>query len=201
MATAGASRFTEVGERVLTAPPRLGAVRLVAVDGPSGSGKSTVADALVAELAGRGTDVRLVRTDDFATWDAPVQWWPRLVEGVLDPLSRGERGRYRRVEWPRGEPVAGATVDVEVPEVLLVEGVSAARRSIAELLSLAVWVEFADESQRLERAVTREGEASRPHLRRWQEFEREWFGTDGTRSRADVVLEGVGKCKISGHEE
>lgn len=178
-----------IADRVWAAPPRLGRVRLVAVDGPSGSGKSTFADTLVGELAARGTDVRLVRTDDFATWDEPVQWWPDLVEGVLDPLRSGQRGRYRRTEWPRGEPVPGATVEVDVPEVLVVEGVSSARRSVADLLSLVVWVEFADEPRRLERAVAREGESARPHLRRWQEFEREWFGPDGTRQRANIVVQ------------
>ncbi|MDR7301796.1 uridine kinase family protein [Haloactinomyces albus] len=185
----GAFTPAVIADRVGAAPPRLGGVRLVAVDGPSGSGKSTLADALVAELTRRGSDVRLVRTDDFATWDEPVQWWPKLVEGVLDPLRRGERGRYRRVEWPRGEPVPGAMVDVDVPQVLVVEGVSAARASIADLVSQAIWVEFAGQRQRLERAVAREGEDARPHLRRWQELEREWFDSDDTRARADVVLE------------
>ncbi|SHE70689.1 uridine kinase family protein [Streptoalloteichus hindustanus] len=175
----------DVADAVLAAPARLGAVRLVAIDGPSGSGKSRLADALVAELAGRGRSVELVRTDYFATWDDPVDWWPHLVDGVLTPLRRGERGRYQRVVWHGGEPAPGPFVEVEVPDVLVVEGVSAARAAIVPLLSCSVWVEHPDPAERLERAVRRDGELSRAHLLAWQRFEQGWFATDGARSRAD----------------
>lgn len=163
----------------LGAPPRLGSVRLVAVDGPSGSGKSTLADALAATLAARGTSVALIRTDDFATWDAPTSWWPRLEDGVLGPLSRGEPGRYEPTVWsePRGR------VDVPVPDVLLLEGVSSARRRVATRLSLAVWVELVGAAVRLERTVARDGESERAHLAAWQRFEAGWFVVDDTRAR------------------
>ncbi|WP_307867908.1 uridine kinase family protein [Umezawaea beigongshangensis] len=177
--------MTDLVAAVLAAPPRLGAVRLVAVDGPSGAGKSTVAARLAADLPVRTV---LVPTDHFATWDDPVSWWPTLRDGVLEPLSRGEAGRYQRVVWPNGFPEPGEHITVEPPEVLVVEGVSAARRSIAEKLSLAVFVELDDPLVRLERAVRRDGEGSREHLRRWQDFERGWFAVDDPRSRADVVV-------------
>ncbi|GAA2817309.1 hypothetical protein [Saccharopolyspora taberi] len=170
------------------AAPRLGAVRLVAIDGPSGSGKTVFAHALVAALRADGLVTALVPTDDFATWDEPVQWWPRLVDGVLEPMRRGESGRYRRVEWPGGEPVLGSWVDVVPPEVLVLEGVSSARRAVAGSLSLAVWLELPDAAARLEAAVARDGAATRPHLRRWQAFEDRWFAADDTRSRVDAVI-------------
>ncbi|WP_460956538.1 uridine kinase family protein [Parasphingorhabdus pacifica] len=160
----------------------------MAVDGPSGSGKSTFADGLVDRLRAEGVVVGLVRTDDFATWDDPVGWWPRLVEGVLRPLRGGVPGEYRRVEWPEGRPEPGALVTVDVPDVLVLEGVSAARRSVAEWASLVVWVEHVDADVRLERAVARDGAASRPELVRWQEFERSWFAADDPMSRADILI-------------
>ncbi|GAB2652575.1 hypothetical protein GCM10027271_08410 [Saccharopolyspora gloriosae] len=182
-----AAAVVAAAEHARAAPARLGGVRLVAVDGPSGSGKSTFADLLVARLDGGAESgrVRLIRTDDFATWDEPVQWWPRLRDGVLEPLRAGRAGSYRRTEWPGGRPVLGARVEVAVPRILVLEGVSAARAEVAPDLSTAVWVEAA-ESLRLERAVARDGEGSRRELRRWQRFEREWFAADGTRARADV---------------
>ncbi|GAA4863607.1 hypothetical protein [Saccharopolyspora cebuensis] len=174
-------------ELVRAAPPRLGGVRLVAVDGPSGSGKTVFARRLVAELTGLA--VALVPTDDFATWDDPVDWWPRLATGVLDPLRRGEPGGYRRIEWPDGRPRPGARVAVPVPDVLVVEGMSAARREVAPELSLTIWVELPDPALRLERAVARDGEQTRAELRRWQHFEHRWFPTDDTRTRADLVID------------
>jgi hypothetical protein len=173
-----------VADLVLAAPARLGAVRLVAIDGPSGSGKSTFARALADELG-----AALVRTDHFATWTDPVSWWPRLVEGVLATLARGDAGGYRRTDWSTGVPRPGEWVDVAVPDVLIVEGVSAGRRSVRPELSALVWLELGPESARLERAVARDGEESRPDLLRWQAFERGWFPVDGTKAAADVVIE------------
>jgi hypothetical protein len=169
-----------VKDQILATQPRLGDVRLVAIDGPSGSGKSVFADKLLADLP----DAVLVRTDDFATWDDPVAWWPRLVDGVLTPLSRGEPGRYQRTEWRDGRPYPGREVEVRVPDVLLVEGVSSGRRSIRPRLSYLLWCELPDPAERLARAVARDGEASRTPLVAWQSFETGWFAVDGTRAAA-----------------
>jgi uridine kinase len=158
-------------------------VRLIAIDGPSGSGKSTYAARLAAELG-----ATVVPTDHFATWTDPVSWWPRLVADVLEPLWQGRDGCYQRMDWTRGRPRLGGPVTVPVPEVLVIEGVSAARRSIAPRLDEAIWVELPDEGERLRRAVERDGERSRKHLERWQAFERGWFAVDGTRARADRIV-------------
>jgi energy-coupling factor transporter ATP-binding protein EcfA2 len=163
--------------------PRLGAVTLVAVDGPSGSGKSTFADTLAADL-----DAVIIRTDDFATWDDPVGWWPRLRDGVLTPLAAGRPGAYTRIEWSDGSPGPGKLITVNPPKVLLIEGVSAGRRSVRPLLSALMWRELADPAERLERAVARDGEASRAPLVAWQRFENGWFDVDGTKAAADHTV-------------
>lgn len=175
----------EIRTAIKAAPPRLGGVRLVAVDGPSGSGKSTFARRLTAGLG----NAALVSTDDFATWDDPVAWWPRLVEGVLDQLAAGRPGGYRAVEWGGGIPRPGPCRTVDVPEFLVLEGVSAGRASIRPLLSELIWCEHADQAERLERAVARDGEACRSHLVAWQLFEQGWFAVDRTRQYADHVVD------------
>ena len=177
---------TDLAGLVLAAPARLGAVRLVAIDGPSGSGKSTLAAELAAELGGRAA---VVPTDHFATWTDPVSWWPRLLDGVLIPLARGETGRYRRMDWSTGVPRPGDEVEVAVPEVLIVEGVSSGRASVRPALSCLVWVEVRPAEDRLELAVARDGEAARSDFLRWQAFERGWFAVDGTKAAADVIIE------------
>jgi hypothetical protein len=75
---------------------------------------------------------------------------------------------------------------VAVPEVLVIEGVSAGRRSVRPRLSALVWCEFPDPVGRLERAVARDGEGCRTPLRAWQEFEAGWFAVDDPRTAADV---------------
>ncbi|WP_019855945.1 uridine kinase family protein [Actinopolyspora mortivallis] len=181
-----------VAGHVLRGSPGLGPVRLVTIDGPSGSGKSTFAARVLARLRARGVATVLVPTDDFATWEEPVRWWPRLRSGVLEPLSRGRPGRYRRVEWPEGVPVTGGTVEVPVPDVLVLEGVSSGRAELAGRVTTAVWTELADAATRLARAVARDGVDSRAELLRWQEFERHWFEVDRTGQRADFVVTPAG---------
>ncbi len=171
-------------DALLAAPPRLGRTRLLAVDGPSGSGKSTRAVALVAVLRGRGVSTALVRTDDLASWDEPVAWWSRLERGVLVPAAAGRAGRFTPTVWD----VPRCDVEVPVTDVLVVEGVSSARRRVAARVSLALWVELAPAAARLERAVARDGERERAHLQAWQHFEQGWFDVDDTRARADIEL-------------
>jgi ABC-type dipeptide/oligopeptide/nickel transport system ATPase component len=175
-------------DALLGAPPRLGKVRVLAIDGPSGSGKSRLADRLVAQLSALSVPTGLVRTDDFATWDDPVAWWPSLIRGVLEPLAAGLPGGYRRTEWTGGAPRAGAMAVVDVPRVLVVEGVSAARRSVRPRLSAIVWCADPSPARRLERAVARDGEACREPLRAWQRFELGWFAVDDPRSAADLIV-------------
>lgn len=168
------AELSDLVAAVAVAPPRLGRVRLVAIDGPSGAGKSTFARSVCARLPGAA----LLSTDEFATWDDPVSWWPRLAEGVLEPLSRGEPGQYVRTDWTTGEPRPGALVTVEPRPILVLEGVSAGRSSVRPRLSALCWLPGPDPAERLERTIARDGEPARRHLARWQHFERGWFGVD-----------------------
>lgn len=160
---------------------------IVAIDGPSGAGKSRVADALMAKLAANRTGAVLVRTDDFATWDNPVAWWPELETDVLHAFIRRHDYQYRPRVWHDGVPEPGTRVWYRWQPLLVIEGVSSARRRIANRLTHTLWLDGPPAEERLERAVARDGEQARPHLAQWQQFERGWFAVDRTRERCRVL--------------
>ena len=59
--------------------------RIIAIDGPGGAGKTTLAAWLAEELQASA----VIHTDDFASCDNPVNWWPTLIEQALKPLAAG----------------------------------------------------------------------------------------------------------------
>ena len=73
---------------------------------------------------------------------------------------------------------------------MLLEGVSSARRAVAERLSLAIWVE-APPSVRLARGIERDGDAMRGQWERWMAGEETHYARDRTRDRADVLVDGA----------
>ncbi len=72
---------------------------------------------------------------------------------------------------------------------VVVEGVTCTRREIADRLAVRVWVE-APADERLRRGLARDGESHRHLWERWMREEDAFFARDGTRERADVVVDG-----------
>ncbi len=182
--TSTVTTFAELAEHIRSRPPRLGDVRLVAVDGPGGAGKSVFARRLAAALGG----VAVVQTDDFASWDVPLEWWPRLERELLEPLAAGQTARYEASDWSgRGH---GEQREVEPGEVVILEGVSSSRRAVVDRLSLAVWVETPAD-RRLARGLERDGHEALEQWRSWMAEEDAHFARDGQVGRADVIVDGA----------
>lgn len=132
--------------------------------------------------------VVLLHLDDlYEGWSGLDGVWPRLEQQVLDPLGRGEPGRYRQYDW-EADRFAG-WVDVPVPSVLVVEGCGSAPRAVGDRAVLVLWVE-APSGVRLGRGLERDGSALRDQWLRWMALEEAHFDREGTRARADVVVDG-----------
>ena len=175
-----------IARRVTAAAPRLGAVRLVVVDGPAGSGKTTYAAALSSALG----DAPVVHMDDlYAGWSGlEHDVWRRLETQVLAPLRAGRSARYQVYDWIAGE--FGEWVDVARHSALVVEGVGSAAGPVDPYAVLRVWVEVPAEL-RLARGIARDGSAMLEHWLRWADAEDAHFASDGTRGRADVLVDGT----------
>jgi uridine kinase len=108
---------------------------------------------------------------------------------VLAPLRAGRPGAYRPYDWYAGR-FADRTVQVPVTDVLVLDGVTSARRAVADELSLAVWLAMPFDRS-VARAVARDGEAARAELEGWHRREAAHFAADATAERADLVVDGA----------
>jgi hypothetical protein len=169
---------------------RKGARRLpvVALDGPSGAGKTRLALALAARVPGAA----VVHLDDlYPGWDGLDAAVPLLAEQVLVPLAGTSPIAVPTWDWERDEPGARRTLTAlgpPRPAVVLVEGAGAGARPVAPHLAGLIWVEAADDVRR-RRALARDGDSYAPHWLRWARQETAHFRREGTRARADLVLD------------
>ena len=173
-----AAELAALAQEVRQLEPRAGATTMVVIDGPSGSGKSTFATRL-AEATGAG----LLRLEDmYPGWDGLAEGAQRLVDDVLEPLSRGEQAMIRRWDW-----LAMRELDREplvIEPLLVIEGVGAGSRAAAPFISLLIWLE-AETEERYARAIARDGELYLGHWDRWAAQEQVTFAREATRDRAD----------------
>ena len=163
-------------------PPRGMVTRVVAIDGHGGAGKTTLAARLADALG-----APVVHTDDFASWDEPVNWWPRLLEQVLRPLSEARPARYQRYDWD--DERLAEWIDLPAADVVILEGVSASRREFASYLALAIWVDTPRETC-LARGLARDGAHHRELWEGWMASEDEFFARDRPQERANVLVRG-----------
>ena len=184
------STYAKLAERIMAGPPRLGPVRLVAVDGPAGSGKTTFAGRLSRALDANGAKVAQVHTDDILEgWTDIVSYWPRYEEWILAPMRGGADAAYRKYDWVASR-FRDEWTPLPVPDVLVAEGVTSARAVVRPELSLSVFV-YVPRDLRLARGIARDGEAMRADWLRWMADEDVHFAADRTRDHADVLVNGA----------
>tara|TARA_R100000306_G_scaffold60561_1_gene60795 strand:- start:1423 stop:2106 length:684 start_codon:yes stop_codon:yes gene_type:complete len=163
---------------------RPGPVRLVAVDGPGGAGKSTFAARLEAAAADRAF---VVHTDDFASAEEPINWWPRLKSSVIEPIVDGRTGRFRRYDW--NQRALAEWIVVPRRPIVIIEGVSSSRLEWHNHLAFVVWMETAPDA-RLGRGLERDGDDMLDQWMEWMAAEDRHFDRDGARGRADLLVDG-----------
>jgi sugar-phosphatase len=163
-------------------PP--GNLVITGIDGRSRSGKTSLA----AELAAARDNVAVIHTDDIAWHHSFFDWTDLLITGLLEPLRRdGPPISFTPQPWiDRGR--AGSIDIRQGTQVVLVEGVGAARLELTQQLDATVWVETPEDV-----AMQRTVELDRDppgFIDDWMRAERAHFDRDRPWTRATVIASG-----------
>lgn len=186
-AVASFMKFEEIIEGInkKSAPTGL-PIRIIAIDGRGGSGKSMLAEKLAKEIG-----AETIHTDDFASWAKPLDWWARVVKEVFEPVKQGALTlSYRRGSWgPDHHPAA--VKNQPVTPMIILEGVSSARKEFREYLTYAIWVETPLDVC-LQRGLERDGQDALPNWQKWIAAENEYIVRDKPQTYADIIVDGAG---------
>ncbi len=171
--------------------PKVGSTIFIAVDGHGGSGKSTFAKYLSEFL-----NAEIIHTDDFAGWDDPIDWFPKIIEQVFEPIKNGATAlSYQPASWWENhhpEPVAGQPVT----PIMILEGVSSSRKEFEDYLSLRIFVDTPKDIC-LERGIERDsatGKSKDERTKIWQGLIREeddFFEKYHPKDKAEILIDGT----------
>jgi len=160
------------------------AVRIVGIDGCGGAGKTTFARRLVTAA---NDNWPTIHTDDFASHDEPMQWWPRMLAQVIEPLLHNQPATFRPYDWVQRRP--GEPIVIAPSDVIVIEGVGATRSAWRDRLALGVWVDT-DSDLRLRRGLERDGEELADFWRDWRIAEDDYVKDEQPQQHADLVVAG-----------
>ncbi|GAB88842.1 hypothetical protein GORHZ_045_00130 [Gordonia rhizosphera NBRC 16068] len=163
-------------------------ILVVGVDGSSASGKTSVARYL---RSAHPEVTAVVHTDDLAWHHSFFGWHELLRTEILVPVAKGALPvEYRPPGWVRQQR-CGAIRIGDSTRCLIVEGVGAAHRSVAEWLDVNVWVQAsADVRAYRQEQRLRAGIDSLDFMDDWNAHERLFHQRDLPWTRADFMIDG-----------
>ena len=166
---------------------------VVALDGGAASGKTTLADLLAKCYGGE-----IVHMDDFFL--RPEQRTParfaeaggnfdreRFMEEVIPFIGKKKAFSYRVFDCSKMELFG--TAEISDSRLVIVEGSYSHHPAFAEIFDLRVFLR-ADEDERKQRIVKRNGARSEMFFTRWIPLENRYFEAFGIEEKADLVIRG-----------
>ncbi|PEA44686.1 uridine kinase family protein [Bacillus wiedmannii] len=171
---------------------------IIGIDGCGGAGKSTLANKIKSKFA----TVTIVHMDDFYLPSSQIINehpmnksigadfdWKRLLQEVLDPISNGIEGCYKRYDWETDS--LAETHTVPAIGIVIIEGVYAARQELAEMYDLKIWVNCPRET-RIKRGIARDGETARDMWENnWMVAEDMYVESHKPHEFADFIIDGT----------
>lgn len=177
-------KFTDLTHRIRQLKPASGKTVIVGIGGPGGSGKSTFAHRLSEHLDG----AKIVTTDDFSSWDDPLEGWrPRLIEQLLAPLADGRDASYQRYNWTERKLAEWRTITPD--PIIILEGVNATCQLFEPYLAYKIWIDC-PRDVRLARGLERDGQEAHQQWLDWMAEEDTYIEKEMPYLKADLIVDG-----------
>jgi uridine kinase len=165
---------------------------LIAIDGPAGSGKSTLAKSLLRDIP---NSIIIAVDDLYDGWaDAfSPRLTARVIEQVLEPISKNQDFRYDIYDWHKAKFVKSKVISRD--QVYILEGVCAGHQQFRGFIDVLIWLDVSDEIG-LARVLDRDGDLIRDQMISFQAAQRSHFAQDLTQDAADYKYDGVPKSLL-----
>jgi molybdenum cofactor guanylyltransferase len=172
---------------------------VIAIDGPSCVGKSILATAVALRSGAsvvegddfyRNTLPRLTVSQREAMSDAAVVNavidWERLRDQALSPLRAGDSATYQPYDWEADDGRLAPPKTVPAANLIILEGVYAARPELADLVDVAVYLGV-DQQIRARRCAERKNDPD--WARFWERGEAYYFRALRPRASFDLQVD------------
>jgi uridine kinase len=159
---------------------------IIAIDGPAGAGKTTLAHEIFLALSPK-MSVSVIHMDDlYNGWDNALG---EDLTSVLQYLATQHRNisaaEIRRYNWTTSS--FGESETIEPADLLILEGVGSADKSLQDELAALIWIDI-DPEIGVMRVIARDGYQVEDEMKKWLGTQQEYFSQHSTREKADFIL-------------
>ena len=159
---------------------------VIAIDGPAGAGKTTLAGNLALALS-QDISVHVIHMDDlYDGWDNALG---EDLTSILQYLAAQHRSNsaaeIRRYNWTTSS--FGESETIEPADLLILEGVGSADKSLQDELAALIWIDI-DPEIGVMRVIARDGYQVEDEMKKWLGTQQKYFSQHSTREKADFIL-------------
>jgi uridine kinase len=186
------SNLSELVDKINESSKKCGQTKIIVIDGPAGSGKTTLAKS----LSGLLENCPIIHMDEiYDGWENALS--PKtsqdLVEWVINPLLESKSIEFVKYDWYLEKRIE--KVVINLPKVLIIEGVGSSSFEISKHASLKLWIEVNKETG-INRVLTRDGQQIQEQMKKWQSQESKFFIENNSKENSDIWIDGDPVVKI-----
>jgi uridine kinase len=184
--------LSELVDKVNDSGKKCGQTKIVVIDGPAGSGKTTLAKSLS----------RLFENCPIIHMDEIYEGWENallkktsndLTDWIINPLLESKTIEFIKYDWNLEKRIE--KVVINLPNVLIIEGVGSSSFEISQHACLKLWIEV-NKDTGINRVLTRDGQQIQEQMKKWQSQESKFFSENNSKENSDIWIDGDPVVKI-----